>query len=317
MLNSAAPRSYRLGILSDASSQLGFLVNVIRQSEECEVVCTALTATHEAPLRTDIDAWLVSLVEHSERAEELILWLNEQDIPTVVDDSSGHQSTRDIKSAEWYAAKVRNCLLSQNAALTGGSLPERVWVIGASTGGPEAVSSFLSRLGESAKRNAYFYAQHIDEFAWPSLIETIGNHSDLRLKFCDDGDRIEAGTLYLVSPEREFEITENHQIVSTGRAWNGQYKPSINQVIAKIARVFGPKSGALIFSGMGDDGSESLRLLQAAGGKVYVQSPQSCTIDSMPVEALKTDCVSATGTSKELADYVNHANLTKNRDRYS
>ena len=115
---------------------------------------------------------------------------------------------------------------------------------------------------------------------------------------------IEPGVVYLVSPDREFEIQAGRQIVETGCSWKGPYKPSIDQVVSKVARVFGVRSAAIIFSGMADDGAAAVRFIHAAGGTIMTQQESTCAVDSMPNSALATGCVDFSGSAVELARQV-------------
>ena len=75
----------------------------------------------------------------------------------------------------------------------------------------------------------------------------------------------------------------------------------IDQVMIKVAHIYGENSGAIIFSGMGNDGTKGSQYMKHSGGQVWAQSPDSCMIDSMPTSALKTGCITVQGTPKELA----------------
>ncbi|MEC8429076.1 MAG: chemotaxis protein CheB, partial [Pseudomonadota bacterium] len=59
--------------------------------------------------------------------------------------------------------------------------------------------------------------------------------------------------------------------------------------------------GAIVFTGMADDGTAGARLIHQNGGQVWVQSPSSCTISSMPDEALNTGVVSVIASPEGLA----------------
>ena len=109
-------------------------------------------------------------------------------------------------------------------------------------------------------------------------------------------------SLTLVTARDPVAILENGTLaVNYGQSWKGNYAPSIDQIAANVARIYRERSGLIIFTGMGDDGAASCRLLRQVGGKAWSQSPDDCTSDSMPVSAIATGCVSLIGTPEYLA----------------
>ena len=164
--------------------------------------------------------------------------------------------------------------------------------------------AFLALLDQSAKQDAFIYAQHIDSHALPVLISSVEAKSFLTVSRCESGEFIEAGTIYVVDPECAFEMTDSGRFVMTDKGWSGVYKPSINQVIAIVARYYRARSGAVVFSGMGDDGADSCRLMQAVGGVIMTQALDTCAVDSMP--RVVNGCVDVllSGTIEQLAQKV-------------
>ena len=82
------------------------------------------------------------------------------------------------------------------------------------------------------------------------------------------------------------------------------YSPSINQIIADVAARYGAQAGAIIFSGMGDDGVSGCRELAARGGQVWAQDAASCEISSMPDKVRASGVVGYSGAPPDLARRV-------------
>ena len=121
--------------------------------------------------------------------------------------------------------------------------------------------------------------------------------------------------LALTRTRDPVEILENGTlVVNYGQSWKGSYAPSIDQIAANAARIYRERCGLIIFTGMGDDGAASCRLIKQVGGKVWAQSPSDCTSDSMPVSALATGCVSLTGTPEYLARALVQTRQTTNHN---
>ncbi len=79
------------------------------------------------------------------------------------------------------------------------------------------------------------------------------------------------------------------------------YSPSIDAVMTDIAIRYGANAGAVMFSGMGNDGVRGCQVIASRGGFVWAQEPQSCVISSMPDSARRAGVVSYSGNPEQLA----------------
>lgn len=182
--------------------------------------------------------------------------------------------------------------------------PEAVWVLAASTGGPEAVHRFLDALAPGLPI-ALVYAQHIDDRFDRTLVQSLARHGHYAPGLCRGEQRLRAGSLLVVPADRRVRFLPFHRVVETRRAWEGPYRPAIDQVIAELARLYHRRSGVIVFSGLCDDGAIGCRVAQACGGEVWVQSPESCVSPDMPNAALATGGVGRRGTPEQLARELN------------
>jgi len=94
------------------------------------------------------------------------------------------------------------------------------------------------------------------------------------------------------------------------------YDPSIDRTLEAVAERWGPRAGAILFSGMGDDGLAGCRELVRRGGTVWAQEPESCVVSSMADQARARGYVSYSGTPEQLADRMGrharaHARLAR------
>jgi two-component system chemotaxis response regulator CheB len=67
-----------------------------------------------------------------------------------------------------------------------------------------------------------------------------------------------------------------------------RYVPSADRALISAAKTAGERVVAAVLTGMGDDGAKGVSAVKAAGGKVYVQSPDSAVLDGMPRSALRS-----------------------------
>ncbi len=175
-----------------------------------------------------------------------------------------------------------------------------LWVLGASLGGPLAVREFLSKLPEDLPV-AFILAQHIGASHLDLLAEQLDRVTPLRVSVASVGQVLKHQEVVLAPVDHRIEIDTLSRITFKKKMQRSIYSPSIDFVMQDMARRYGKKCGAIIFSGMGNDGEQGCHAIAASGGDVWAQDAESCVISSMPDNARKTGHVSFNGTPEELA----------------
>ena len=145
-----------------------------------------------------------------------------------------------------------------------------VWLLGASTGGLQAVKEFLSKVPVS-KDIAFVYVQHIAEQQIDTLLRMIEKQTGWPAHQAATGQLIKPGTVTVISPEFETRLSKQGWMLCFSSRWQGHYAPSIDQMAARLALVYKRDCGAIIFTGMGDDGAKGCQTIKDRGGKVWVQ----------------------------------------------
>ena len=80
-----------------------------------------------------------------------------------------------------------------------------------------------------------------------------------------------------------------------------RHRPSIDLLFESIADEFKERGIGVILSGSGDDGSDGLRILKAAGASTMVQDPREASFASMPEHGIDTGCVDYVVSLKDIA----------------
>lgn len=182
--------------------------------------------------------------------------------------------------------------------------PQRVWVLGASLGGPAAVKEFLDCLPAKLPV-AFVLAQHIDGSFLDTLCGVLSRDNHIRCKVAVDGETLHHGELAIAPVEYAIRFRHDGRIQSTGQPWEGPYAPSIDQVIQNVSEGFGQvASGAILFSGMGNDGAIAAPKLAAAGQPIWAQSSETCACSSQPDSVRETGCVTFSGSPEQLAQQL-------------
>lgn len=159
----------------------------------------------------------------------------------------------------------------------------RIVVIGASTGGPAALQKVLVSLPANFPC-PILLVQHMPATFTKVFAERLNQQSRIRIREAVDGDRLEPG-LALLCPggmQMMLDPRQNDRVKIIPGDDRMTYKPSVDVTYASVAKVFGPKVMAVMLTGMGADGCDGARLLKQAGGTLWAQSKDTCTIYGMP-----------------------------------
>ena len=170
--------------------------------------------------------------------------------------------------------------------------------VGASAGGLAAFEAFFAACSPKASPAvAYVVLQHLAPDHVSILVELIGHHTQLSVVTAEDGASVEANRIYVIPPNRDVSWYGGRLRLSQADAQRGR-STLIDRFFASLAHEKREKAIAVILSGTGSDGTEGVRAIKAAGGLVFVQTPDTAQFDGMPTSALATglvDCELAPG----------------------
>jgi two-component system, chemotaxis family, protein-glutamate methylesterase/glutaminase len=93
-------------------------------------------------------------------------------------------------------------------------------------------------------------------------------------------------TVYVAPDDRHLGVTSGGDVVLSGSAPVGGFRPSATYLFESVAGDFGPAATAVILTGMGEDGVEGLRAVRRAGGRIIAQDQASSIVWGMPGAAV-------------------------------
>ncbi|MCX8083515.1 MAG: chemotaxis response regulator protein-glutamate methylesterase [Calditerrivibrio sp.] len=165
---------------------------------------------------------------------------------------------------------------------------EKVVLVGASTGGTEALRIFLERFPVDCP--GIVIVQHMPENFTRSFAERLNNLCAITVKEAENGDNVLPGRaliaqgnkhlLIKVSGARYFVEVKDGPLVS-------RHRPSVDVLFRSGANYVGKNAIAAILTGMGDDGAKGMLELKQAGAYTIAQDEESCVVFGMPKEAIK------------------------------
>ncbi len=179
-------------------------------------------------------------------------------------------------------------------------------VVGASTGGTEALKLFLQRL--PADSPPVLIVQHMPPGFTTSFAARLDSLSELHVSEAKEGEPILPGHAYLAPGDRHLQISKNTRgyvchLDDSERV--NRHKPAVDVLFDSVTNYIAAKRVvAVLMTGMGKDGAAGLLRLRQAGATTLAQDEASCVVFGMPGEAIKLGAVQETGCPEALADRV-------------
>lgn len=170
----------------------------------------------------------------------------------------------------------------------------------ASAGGPQALIELLGALPRGLMP-PILIVQHLAPGFIDSFARWLGDSGGHPVEIAADGIPARAGYLYVPPDDRHLALDGARRLVVSDAAPEGGFRPSGDFLLRSLA---GHRSRALgvILSGMGRDGAEGARALEAAGGGVIAQ--RGAAIDGMPAAAMATGAVESSLPVAEIAQWL-------------
>jgi two-component system CheB/CheR fusion protein len=169
--------------------------------------------------------------------------------------------------------------------------------IGASAGGLEALEKFF-RACPTDTGAAFVVIQHLSPDHKSMMNNLLARHTDMPVIMVEDDMLIEANQLYLIPPGTIMHTTAGH-LHLTPKNPRGLTLP-IDIFFASMAEVYGGHAVGIILSGTGTDGTRGSVAINAAGGFLMVQEPETSKFDGMPRSAIATSFMDAILPAEEL-----------------
>ena len=165
---------------------------------------------------------------------------------------------------------------------------EIVVAVGASTGGTEAITTFLQGLPVDSP--GIVIVQHMPEHFTTSFANRLNEICKISVKEAKNGDSILRGTA-LIAPGNFHLIVKRSGAryfveVKQGPFVN-RHRPSVDVLFRSTAKYAGANAIGIIMTGMGDDGAKGLLEMKEAGAKTIAQDEETSIVFGMPREAIK------------------------------
>lgn len=182
---------------------------------------------------------------------------------------------------------------------------ERIIVVGASTGGTEAIREFLTGIPVSAP--GILIAQHMPELFTRSFAERLDGLCKITVSEAEGDQRILPGHAYiapghshlLLKRKGNYYVTELSQIPPVNR-----HRPSVEVLFRSAAQQAGENAIGVLLTGMGKDGAAAMLEMREAGAYNFAQDRESSVVFGMPREAIAIGAVDEIVPIKAMAQRI-------------
>jgi two-component system chemotaxis response regulator CheB len=164
----------------------------------------------------------------------------------------------------------------------------KVVVIGASTGGPQAITEVLSKMPKGLNYSV-LVVQHMPPTFTRSFADRLKKNAGINAKEAEEGDIIEDGIVLIAPGDRHMKVKLRRiegklkpTITLTDEPKVHNVRPSIDLLMESAAEVFGKNVVAVVLTGMGRDGASGMETVKAHKGVTLVQDEDTSTVFGMP-----------------------------------
>jgi two-component system, chemotaxis family, protein-glutamate methylesterase/glutaminase len=167
-------------------------------------------------------------------------------------------------------------------------ITDKVVVLGASTGGTEALRQLLETLPPNAP--GIVIVQHMPEKFTHLFAERLNQLCRVSVKEAVDGDPVKRGQV-LIAPGNWHTLLQRSGQRYFVSVIDGppvtRHRPSVDVLFRSAAIAAGRNAVGVILTGMGDDGAQGMLEMKAAGAYTIAQDRDSSVVFGMPAEAIK------------------------------
>ena len=157
----------------------------------------------------------------------------------------------------------------------------RVVLIATSTGGPRALAAVLPKLPAPLGVGTLI-VQHMPAGFTGSLAARLNASSALNVIEAVGGETLDPGTALLAPGGRHLRLSLDGRTELSEEPAIGGLRPRADLLIEDAARAYGDRLLLVVLTGMGNDGLRGAREVKRRGGRILVESEESCTVYGMP-----------------------------------
>lgn len=222
--------------------------------------------------------------EVSRNSMSLMQRLHERLLTLANKSSAAPMSSSSLAPTSAKAARLDPLSTAPAAKPRAENIKPRLLIIGASTGGPVALTEVLGQLPEKFPLPIVL-VQHMPENFTKAFAERLNRQCRIEVREAVHGESLKPGLALLAPGGKQMMLDRRHphivKVVADDERVN--YRPSLDITFGSAANAYGDKVLGVVLTGMGSDGSKGAEMLKRAGSYVWSQDEASSVIYGMPM----------------------------------
>jgi two-component system chemotaxis response regulator CheB len=182
---------------------------------------------------------------------------------------------------------------------------EKLIIIGASTGGTEAIREFLMQMPSDCP--GILITQHMPEGFTTSFAKRLNSLCKISVQEAQGNERVLPGHAYIAPGHSHLYLTRsgaNYMTRIDQAEPVNRHRPSVDVLFRSAAQCAGKNAVGVILTGMGKDGAAGMLEMKGAGAYNFAQDEASCVVFGMPREAIAIGAAHEVGALQALPGMV-------------
>ncbi len=269
-----------------------FLQKIMSQHPIPVVMCSSLTGNGSMTALKAMEFGAVEIIEKPRMGTKQFLEESRVRICDAVKAAAMARMRKVTPSRKVEPKLMADAVIAKPTSKAMVKTTEKVVVVGASTGGTEALRIFLEKLPPDSP--GIVIVQHMPEKFTATFAERLDSLCQVSVKEAQDNDSVLRGRV-LIAPGNYHTLLKRSGARYYVEVKQGplvcRHRPSVDVLFRSAARYAGRNAVGVIMTGMGDDGSRGMREMKDAGAFNIAQDEASCVVFGMPQEAIKREAV--------------------------
>jgi len=282
---------------------LTFLQKIMEQHPIPVIICSSIATAGAATTLKAMELGAVDVIAKPKLGTQEFLVESSITLCDAVKAASRIHPNRLIpKPAQKLSA---DAVLAKAASRPSFETTQKIAVVGASTGGVEALVELLTHMPMNAP--GIVVVQHMPENFTKSFAERLDSLCRISVKEAEPNDVVSPGCA-LIAPGGRHTLVKRtgarYYVEIRDGPLVSRHRPSVDVLFRSAARYVGHNAIGVIMTGMGDDGAQGMKELHETGAHTIAQDEASCVVFGMPKEAIALGCVDQILPLNQLAHAV-------------
>ncbi|MBU0987037.1 MAG: chemotaxis response regulator protein-glutamate methylesterase [Proteobacteria bacterium] len=269
-----------------------FLQKIMTRHPMPVVICSTLTAKGSETAFKALEYGAVEIIQKPKLGAKKFLEESRIRICDAVKAAS-QVRVRSIPGSKTVEPKLTaDVVIAKPTSRAMAQTTETVVMVGASTGGTEALRIFLEALPIDAP--GVVIVQHMPEHFTSAFAKRLNRICRVTVKEAQNNDTVLRGRA-LIAPGNRHTLLKRSGARYYVEVKDGplvcRHRPSVDVLFRSAARYAGKNALGVIMTGMGDDGARGMLEMKQAGAFTIAQDEATSVVFGMPQEAIKRGAV--------------------------